>query len=32
MDPSARRDLRVRLSAFWGRAEAEDREWLLAHD
>lgn len=32
MSPAGRRLLRIRLALFWGRAEAEDEQWLIQHD
>jgi hypothetical protein len=32
MSPVGRRLLRIRLALFWGRAEDEDRKWLIEHD
>lgn len=31
MSPVGRRSLRIRLALFWGRAEAEDEQWLIEH-
>lgn len=31
MSPIGRRLLRIRLALFWGRAEAEDEQWLIEH-
>ncbi|SRR6266498_495848 len=32
MSPVGRRLLRIRLALFWGRAEDEDKQWLIEHD